>query len=1233
MNHKKNGELENYKHIIKDEIQHLLNNNLFDEAKTLISEYENIIKNDIDIFQAKAIIYLHEGKYNLAFKILKKAIQIDPNNCDTYFNLGYLFEIQTKYKEAYDYYQIAKEVSTDRDLNLQINEIQKLLLEKMEMPRLKQVLIIAHIFPPVGGSGVQRTLKFVKYLRNFGWEPIVVTVGKTNYPLIDTTLENEIPDGLRIIRIDEDYKINSEIINEIYTLFEYMKIDNGLLDTFKEKIVENINYIQTPDVFILWANNVLKQIHDYIDISEIDLIYTTSGPYSDHIIGYHLKQQFQKPWVADFRDEWTNNPYYSPDKKDWFYKINYELEEKVVHAADKIITVTPKTAENYKRIFKVNHNKVITITNGYDEEDFTHIDISNHRRNDKFTIIHNGLFYSIRNPITFLKALNNLIKKNLIDRSKVKVQFSWSENYQEWIHYINEFQLENIVEFFGYISHQESLKLATNANLLLLIVGPGEKNKATYPGKLFEYLRLGKPILSLSPVGSEVENLIKEFNRGYNVDFNDIDNIEKCLLIEYNKWLTGDSSIKNVNNTRQFERKNLTKKLSEVLNSLVPEQNNFSSKPKIAFFSIKNGDKFLGDIINNLTTEYKIRKIIVRDLNQIDEGMEWADICWFEWCDQLIAYGSNHALAKEKKLICRIHRYEVFTDNALNVQWENVDKLIVVTEHLQNILEESIPDIGKRVSIHVVENGVDLTKFNFKEKKDGYNLAFIGDMNYRKNPFFMLQILKKLVEINPQYKLYIAGVFTDQLIERYWNYQIKELGLEKNIIFEGWQNDINKWLADKNYILAPTIHESFGYFIAEAMACGIKPIIHNFLYAKEIWPQEYLFNTIDEAVEMVLDKNYDSKKYREFIELNYSLDKQINKINILLNSMLNTEKGIYQKSGNIDNKTTIAQKSENFDYEQYWNKRLNQNFNLIGVGNIDFGEIYNIYLYKSRIDILKYLINTLFGNLKDKRILEIGPGIGVFTDFFKKEGVGTYLGIDISEKATKFLAEKYKDFLFVNDDISNYDHPLHSFDLIFAADVLLHITDEKKYVKALKNLCSQLDDNGYMIFFDQISLKPEISSVPHVVIRDIDYIKKLLDREGFEVVDVLPTTFFMNSPFDKSTLMNFEKVRDIFSLLLYCFKNNLLDAQKQHLFGEYLFFTDKLCLNKFKIGPSQKAIIIRKRGNTNNIKLDIEAIWDKDYCEEKIREIKNSKEFGELLVSNKINEVINLINQILNGVN
>lgn len=290
----------------------------------------------------------------------------------------------------------------------------------------------------------------------------------------------------------------------------------------------------------------------------------------------------------------------------------------------------------------------------------------------------------------------------------------------------------------------------------------------------------------------------------------------------------------------------------------------------------------MGDIINNLTTEYKIRKIIVRDLNQIDEGMEWADICWFEWCDQLIAYGSNHALAKEKKLICRIHRYEVFTDNALNVQWENVDKLIVVTEHLQNILEESIPDIGKRVSIHVVENGVDLTKFNFKEKKDGYNLAFIGDMNYRKNPFFMLQILKKLVEINPQYKLYIAGVFTDQLIERYWNYQIKELGLEKNIIFEGWQNDINKWLADKNYILAPTIHESFGYFIAEAMACGIKPIIHNFLYAKEIWPQEYLFNTIDEAVEMVLDKNYDSIKYREFIELNYSLDKQINKINHLL---------------------------------------------------------------------------------------------------------------------------------------------------------------------------------------------------------------------------------------------------------------------------------------------------------------------------------------------------------------
>ena len=300
------------------------------------------------------------------------------------------------------------------------------------------------------------------------------------------------------------------------------------------------------------------------------------------------------------------------------------------------------------------------------------------------------------------------------------------------------------------------------------------------------------------------------------------------------------------------------------------------------------------------------------------------------------------------------------------------------------------------------------------------------------------------------------------------------------------------------------------------------------------------------------------------------------------------------------------------------------------MGNIDFGEIYNNYLYKSRFDILKYFIKELYGSLKGKNVLEIGPGIGVFTEFFKKEEVGTYLGIDISDRAIKYLKEKYKEFSFINGDIANFRNSSYVFDLIFGADVLLHITDEDNYIKTLKNLCSQLDENGYMIFFDQIGFNVEASSLPHIIVRDINYIKRILYEEECEIVGVLPTTFFMNDPFDKNTLCHLDKIKDIFNTILYCNKNITLDDQQQHLLGEYLYLLDKLCLHKFKIGPSQKAIVIRKISNYTNLSFKIKEIWNKNYLKERVKQIKNSSEYDTLLLKNNIiRDLFNKINGIL----
>ncbi|URZ07870.1 methyltransferase domain-containing protein [Clostridium felsineum] len=308
-------------------------------------------------------------------------------------------------------------------------------------------------------------------------------------------------------------------------------------------------------------------------------------------------------------------------------------------------------------------------------------------------------------------------------------------------------------------------------------------------------------------------------------------------------------------------------------------------KKKLAFFVKEGLDNFLVDVISGVSDEYDTRKIIVKSYDQINKWMQWADISFFEWCDELVIYASKLKMAEKKKIVCRLHRYEVFTDYPKMVNWDNVDRLIIVTEHLEKLLKIQVPDIDERVHIVTVNNGVNLSKYKFKERKKGFNIAYVGYIHARKNPVLLLQIMKVLVEKDRRYKLYVAGKFQDGLIELYWKDQINKMQLQDNVIFHGWQNDIGAFFEDKNYLLSTSIHESFGFGIAEAMARGIKPIIHNFLFADEIWDKKFMFCTLNEAVEMICEGEYNSKEYRAFIEVNYSLEDEIIKIKKVLEGL------------------------------------------------------------------------------------------------------------------------------------------------------------------------------------------------------------------------------------------------------------------------------------------------------------------------------------------------------------
>ncbi|WP_307897226.1 glycosyltransferase [Clostridium botulinum] len=300
------------------------------------------------------------------------------------------------------------------------------------------------------------------------------------------------------------------------------------------------------------------------------------------------------------------------------------------------------------------------------------------------------------------------------------------------------------------------------------------------------------------------------------------------------------------------------------------------AKKKIVFFILPGLDNFIDDIIEYLSQEYDTKKVIVNYYDQIDEEMKKADICWFEWCDPLVAYGSKLETAKDKKIICRLHSYEAFTSYIYEINWSNVDKVIFVAEHIKRLVLSKI--FIPQHKVYVIPNGIDLNKQEFKERKKGFNIAYVGHINFKKGPILLLHAFKKIFDTDNRYKLHIAGTFDEERYRLYFDQMIKEFRLEKNIIFYGWQRDINKWLEDKNYLICTSVLESQGLGIMEAMSKGIRPLIHNFVGAKEVYPEKCVWSSLDNIVNMLSDEDYSSIEYRNFIEKNYSISDTNHKI-------------------------------------------------------------------------------------------------------------------------------------------------------------------------------------------------------------------------------------------------------------------------------------------------------------------------------------------------------------------
>ncbi len=303
-------------------------------------------------------------------------------------------------------------------------------------------------------------------------------------------------------------------------------------------------------------------------------------------------------------------------------------------------------------------------------------------------------------------------------------------------------------------------------------------------------------------------------------------------------------------------------------------------RPRVAFFCGADGSNFLNEIVEFTRKRFRVRVFEGRTEEDLRETMQWADICWFEWCTNLAARASQ--MPKVSRNVVRLHRYEAYEPWPRQVNWSNIDTLVTVGNSATlEALTASVPDIQSRTAIQTIPNGVNLDKFPFTARDRGKNLAMVANLRMVKNPAFGLQCMQKLHYVDPQYRLFVAGTIQDAALERYLRQMVRALDLEGVVVFEGYQHDIAAWLADKHYVVCTSICEGHPVAVLEAMACGLKPVVHNFLGAESVLPREFLFDISEQFCEMIVHGPYEPERYRRYVEENASLKAQLTAVNDL----------------------------------------------------------------------------------------------------------------------------------------------------------------------------------------------------------------------------------------------------------------------------------------------------------------------------------------------------------------
>ncbi len=430
----------------------------------------------------------------------------------------------------------------------------------------KKALIITYYWPPGGGSGVQRWLKFAKYLDKFGWEPIIYTPSNPEYPSEDNSLLKDIPENITAIKrpIKEPYRL--------YKVFSGKKssekIQTGFLnESGKSSFIEKISRwlrgnIFIPDARKFWIRPSVKFLTGWLKANPVDVIISTGPPHSMHIIALKLKEKVNIPWIADYRDPWTSVYYFEDLKLSKVAKKKHKkLEQLCLDNADKIIVV----GETMKNDFaKITNTPISIIANGFDTSDYEGVKPV---KPEKFNIMYTGTFLSQQNPEELWEVLGEMVKSNESFKQHLKISCIGKTDI-EVLKSIEKNGLKEFLELTKYIPHKDIPQMQQNSAILLLCLNRIDNASYIITGKVFEYMASRKPILAICPENSDVAKIIRETNTGWIVPFDDKTNLAKTIKNSFALYKDNCLICKTYKITA-FTRENLTGQLVEELNATI----------------------------------------------------------------------------------------------------------------------------------------------------------------------------------------------------------------------------------------------------------------------------------------------------------------------------------------------------------------------------------------------------------------------------------------------------------------------------------------------------------------------------------------------------------------------------------------------------------------------------------------------------------------------------------------